>query len=768
MLEDNLLIVCPNPLKLNILKELSCTEKLFNIKFMTKEEFRDNYYFKIKTDQAIIYLMQKYAYDIDVCKVYLSNLYVIDEDKSYNSEKLKFLQNIKKELEDNNLLVYNPTFKDIIKKRKILVKGYYELEKYEEEMLSFSFEIPKSTINTPVMKCNTLEEEINYIAIEIRKLIKKGIPLNNIYLTNVQEDNYYLLRKIFLFYEIPINIDIKEKIYGTKPVQEYLKTNELNPNYPSINKKIVELINDLIELPDCKEKHLLLKDKLKKATISSKKYTPAIEIVNLYNYSFTDDDYVFVLGFNQDILPKTKTDISYIEDNIKDEVSLYKTSYLNKRNKQILIYLLSKIKHLYLSYKLSSSFTTYYKSFLIDELNLQELSLEEDTYTYSDIYNKIRLGTMLDQLNLYGERHNYIDKLLSTYKTTYLTYDNSYTEIDNDTYLKNLDYPLKLSYTKLNTYNECSFKYYLDNVLKLNIYEEQFPQFIGSMYHKILSLCQNPNFNLEEEYTKYLEKRDLSLKEQVLLVRIKKDLLELLSTIKKQQLLTGYDSYYFEKEVKVEVRKDIAVEFVGYIDKIMFYQKINDTYFSIIDYKSGTIDTSITPLKYGLHMQLPIYLYLINYGNIFENPIFTGIYYQNILFDYPSFSSKMAKELEERFYLNGYSTDDISILEKFDSTYEDSKLIKSLSYSDKGFGYYYQNKVISNDLMYNLIKFTKKEIQNKTDSIIKADFKINPKNYADKEDACKYCNYKDICYKKDTDTVYLEKVDDLSFLQEVL
>lgn len=768
MLEDNLLIVCPNTLKLNILKELSLTEKLLNIKFMTKEEFRDNYYFKIKTNEAIIYLMQKYAYDIDVCKVYLSNLYVIEDDKTYKSEKLQFLQNIKKELEVNNLLTYNPTFKDIIKKRKILVKGYYELEKYEEEMLSFSFEAPKCKVTSPVIRFDTLEEEINYTAIKIRNLIKKGISLNNIYLTNIAEDNYYLLRKIFSFYEIPLNIEIQEKIYGTKACQEYLETNELNPNYPSINKKIIDVINDLIEIPSSKEKSLLIKDKLKDVTLSSKKYSSAVEIVDLYNYSFTEDDYVFVLGFNQDILPKTKTDISYIEDNIKDEVALYKTPYLNKRNKDVLIYLLSKIKNLSLSYKLSSSFNTYYKSFLIDELHLEEITYTADSYTYSNIYNKLRLASMLDKLSLYNKKDPFLSKLLSTYETNYLSFDNSFTGIDNDTYLKHLDYPLKLSYTKLNTYNECSFKYYLDNVLKLNIYEEAFHQFIGSMYHKILSLCYNPNFNFEEEYAKYLEKRDLSLKEKVLLVRIKKELLELLSTISKQQLLTGYDSYYFEKEAKVEIRKDIAVEFVGYIDKIMFYQKVNDTYFSIIDYKSGSIDTSITPSKYGLHMQLPIYLYLINYGNVFDNPIFTGIYYQNILFDYPTFSNKVAKELEQRFYLNGYSTDDTSILARFDSTYEDSKLIRSLSYNEKGFSHYYQDKVISSDLMYDLLKFTKKEIDEKTESILKADFSINPKNYADKEDACRFCNYKDICYKKETDTIYLDKVEDLSFLQEVL
>lgn len=765
MLEDNLLIVCPNNLRLKILKELGLDEKILNIKFMSKEEFRDNYFFKIKRNEALIYLMQKYDYDISVCNVYLDNLYIIEDNKIYKSPKLNFLKDLKKELLENNLLVFNPNFKNFLATRKLLVKGYYDLDKYEEEMLSYKVEVPKCTLSIPVTKCQSLEEEINYVALEIRELLKKGVLPNNIYLYNVLEEDNYLLRKIFSFYEIPLNLDKKEKIYGTKAVQDFLKNNKLNDNFPKINKEIISVLNDLVEIPSCREKDILLKDKLQKKTLSTKQYVQAVSVVNSLDNLFSDDDYVFVLGFNQDVLPKTFNDIEFIEDNIKDEVSLYKTAYLNEREKLTLIYLLSKIKNLYLSYKLTSSFNTFYKSFLIDELKLEEKSPRKDTYTYSNIYNKIRLCTMLDNYALYGKKDSFLDKLVANYDIAYASYDNAFTGINTDTYLKHLDYPLKLSYTKLNTYNECSFKYYLDNVLKLNSYTEAFYQFIGNMYHKILSLYRNYNFDLEKEYLSYLEKRDLSLKEKVLLVRIKKDLIDLIDIIKKQEQLTGYDSYYFEQEVKVALRKDIAVEFVGYIDKIMFYQKVDDAYFSIVDYKSGSIDTSISPLKYGLHMQLPIYLYLIHYGNIFSNPIFTGIYYQNILFDYPTFSKKLDKEVKERYYLNGYSTDDISVLKDFDFTYQKSELIKSLSYDEKGFGYYYRSKVISNELMYNLLKFTEKEINEKTNDILQAKFPINPKNYADKEDACKYCKYIDICFKKDKDTVFLEKVDDLSFLE---
>ena len=116
------------------------------------------------------------------------------------------------------------------------------------------------------------------------------------------------------------------------------------------------------------------------------------------------------------------------------------------------------------------------------------------------------------------------------------------------------------------------------------------------------------------------------------LIRIKKDLLKLIETLKNQQLLTGYDEALYEKKIDIELDKKVSVIFTGTIDKIMYYKKIEDTYFTLVDYKTGFIDTHIEPMKYGLHMQLPVYLYLIHYSKVFANPIFTGIYYQNIIF----------------------------------------------------------------------------------------------------------------------------------------
>lgn len=760
----NKIIICPNQEKIKILEELSTKKELLNIKFMTKEEFINNYYFSYD-DNTIYYLMSKYNLHIDIAKLYLKYLYVIEDNKKYQNKKLVFLQDIKKDLINNNLLSFNKAFKNSIKNYDIEIKNYYNLEKYEEELFNSINNYSLTKVSKDIYEFNTIEEETNFVALKIIELLKQNIDINKIYICNLSNDYYYIIEKIFSYYNIPINIDKKNTIYSTKVVKDYLETNELDledNTKSSINKKIINVLKDLNNLDtNSKEYETILIDKLKNTYLNNTKLSNAINIKDLYKEEFNNDEYIFILGFNNDFL-NLKNDTDYITDNEKDEVNLYKTNYLNKRSKNTLSYLLSNIKNLTISYSYNSPFKTYYKSSLIEDYDLKVINNDIDNYNYSNIYNKLRLGEFLDNYYIYGEKNNSINILNNTYKIPYRDYSNNFTGINNNTYLKNLPYPLNLSYTSLNTYNECHFKYYIRYVLRLEPYEDKFSTFIGSMYHEILTLYKDNNFDFEEVYKKYIEERDLSLKEKLLLIKIKEDLILLIEKLKEQQKLTNYNEELYEKKLTVPLDKEVAVNIIGYIDKIMYYKEIEDMYFSIIDYKTGTIDTHIEPMKYGLHMQLPVYLYLIHYSKAFTSPIFTGIYYQNILFNYPKYSNTLEKDEETKYYLQGYSTSNIDILSRFDKTYEDSKLIKSMKYKDDKFGAY--SKVIDDEEIIDLVKYTKNIINDNVDDIIKGEFTINPKIYNNKNISCEYCNFKDVCYKKDDDNIYLDKVEDLSFI----
>ena len=183
----NKIVICPNEEKLNILEKLEKNRNLHNIKFMTIKEFIDNYYFSY-TEEALFYLMKKYNYNIDAAKVYLKNLYFIDINKDYKNKKLLFLRNLKIELLENNLLIVNNIFKEYIKDKEIEVKNYYDLDKYIEKDLKYTTEISTYSLNIKAHEFNSIEREVEYICVEIRKLLDRGIDINNIFLTNVSDE----------------------------------------------------------------------------------------------------------------------------------------------------------------------------------------------------------------------------------------------------------------------------------------------------------------------------------------------------------------------------------------------------------------------------------------------------------------------------------------------------------------------------------------------------------------------------------------------------
>ena len=134
--------------------------------------------------------------------------------------------------------------------------------------------------------------------------------------------------------------------------------------------------------------------------------------------------------------------------------------------------------------------------------------------------------------------------------------------------------------------------------------EDKFGAYIGSLYHEILSLMNNSDFDFEKEYNKYLKNRELTSKEKILLVRIKKNLIDLLEKEREYSKIIGYKDNFYENKFSVG---DSNI-FEGYIDRIMYLENN----YAILDYKTGNPDTDIKLTKYGLNMQLPSYLYLVN------------------------------------------------------------------------------------------------------------------------------------------------------------
>ena len=783
-LKDNLLIIVPSKVKEDLLHTLSTMKQHYILKIMTFEELKKEFYFQYDID-CYAYLMQKYHYKMDVCEVFLKNMYYI-EDKKYNSITLTKLKQLKDEVHEQHLLITNDYFPNYLKQVDVLVYGLdvtnkfidYTIKKIENitnvhiinETLT-----PKKDI--AVYEFPTISEEVEFVAISILNLVDKNIPWSNIKLTNVTEEYYDDLQRIFTYYNIPLCLPNNTSIYSCLYVKKFLEyfdqTKDLSQAityiydcYP-LEEKLYDIILDIAnKINQATDNYLLQREILvnlcQKKPMWSNEYIEQVEIIDINNCYLTDNEYLFVLGTNQNSFPKIYKDEGYISDKDATECLMDTTINKNEQAKQAAIKLIYRSKNIVLTYKLATPFDEYYPSFLLNSLTTKIISSPSlpNRLSYSNLANKLTLARALDNLHNNGIKDSNLTLLTNTYPNLpYLSYRHQFTDLTLEqinTYKNNLT----LSYTSINTYQLCAFRYYLQYILQLNPFTDTFITFIGRLYHDILSKCYNPEFNFDKAFNEYLENRILSNKEKLLLIKIKDELKATINILRHQLNYTKFTKGLYEQKLTMDIYKDPKVQLTGTIDKIL----LNNNQAIIIDYKTGAVEVKLERLIHGLNMQLPLYLYLLKNNNIIDNITPVGFYYQKVLNNTPykqPHKSLLEIKAEQLKWL-GYSIDKEEILQEIDSSYQNSQLIKGLKLTTKGF--YAYSKILSSSQIDKVLELTKAKIYNCTDNIIDGKFMINPKKINNVNISCTYCPFGDVCHHNIDDIVELTEHNTLDFL----
>ena len=654
-IKNNTLLIIPSHLKDDILLQLSSNNILKNIKLMTMDEFIKNYLFDYDK-KAIYYIVNKYNVKVDIALVYLKSIYYIGNE-DYSNSKLNFLKGLKQELLDNNLLIINPLFKNRLTSKHILVCGFPRLKKFELKIIEELRSITDVTI-LPIKKqedyihtiyqAKDIEEEVTFVAEKICELLEQGVPAKDIYLANISGDYKSTIKRIFSFFHIPIDLHEDNFLYSVKMGQFFLdnldiditKTLDLlketfNLNDETINyqyNQILSICNSYNFIEDYKEiKELLIYD-LKRTKCTNKMVDKGIQVIDAQQYRNLENAYVFLLGFSQGIFPVTEKDEEYLNDNIKECLGLENTVEKNNNHLESAINFIKTTKNLIITYPLYSG-TPLEISNLNELLQYPVINEIKLTCGYSNLYNELLLGKRLDNYMKYGVISNDLYILKETYPNNqYLTYDNKYNLIEKNRIRQYKNNHLTLSYSSVDSYFHCAFRFYLSNILKLNIYEENFMNYIGSLFHYVLAEIYNNEFDFELTWSKFLESnsKDLSYKELFFLKKLKKDLLLIIEIIKKQAEYSNYSNYLLEEKMTIDKSVDnLKIDFVGIIDKIFYQERNQKKEVAIIDYKTGNPSLDLTKVPYGMNMQLPIYLYLLN--RKWTDADVVGFYLQKII-----------------------------------------------------------------------------------------------------------------------------------------
>ena len=718
-------------LKLNILKP---------VKLMTPTEFIKKLYFTYD-ESAILYIMKKYNIKYDIAKMYLENIYYV-EDTLYDIEKLDFLVNLKKELISNSLLIYNKLFQEYVKNVDIILYDIRPNNYLLKALSNLKYKEVKRNYNNyshEIIKFHKINEEVEYVAYNIASLIDSGISPSKIYLTNVDKSYYNTINRIFPLFNLKVNLNNQVNLVSFPLVREFLKLissftikeslDKLNQKDPIYN-ELVKVINKYLIYDDIN----LIIHKIKTSTIPETSYDGAINIIDYLDHISDDTEYIFFLGFNDGQVPISYKDTEYITDSIKKYLNLEDTRVLNKYLRIDIIKNLSDIKNLTITYKEKDDKKTYYKSTLSDYFKEVPANINKEI-SYSKKLNQIKLASCYDEYIKYGYKSKDFAYLLNNYSINYFSYNNKYTHIKRD-----LD-KLKLSYSKIQNYNKCAFKYYLTDILKLDIYEENFSTVIGSMVHFVLEQClSNNETDIDKYVTIFIGDKTFTKKENFFLEKYKECIRELLNEIKLEKEYTIFKDAMYEKKIEIDYGNNIS--FIGIIDKVLYYQDDDTTYVALIDYKTGADQITLKYLKYGLNIQLPIYLYLSSKLNL-KNIVYSGFYLQKF------------NITEKDYRLIGYSNSDASVLERFDREYYNSKIIKGMKTKNDG-SFYKSAKVLSNDEIKEITDITESQIKNVIENIQNNNFDINPKISEGKNISCTYCKFKDICFVTKLDEVTIE------------
>ncbi len=779
-------IICENDIKNQILRDV---KGFVDYTFIDSTALLKGLTFDISKEGVLAY-SKEFSIKPEIVKEYFKYIqYVSLFDRVGNNPKIKKLKDIYNYLLDNNFLIFDDSFKSYLSKKHICFVGY---DKDDKDILflmdllkknNIAFEVADSNTSKEnkihnVYSFKTLLDESRYLFNEIKKLLDSGVNIKNIKICNYNDDYYHTFYRLSSFYNIPINFDSEKNILQTaiakKLLQELL--NEENKTIDDVMKKlnpdnvfykrIMNIVNSY-KMYHYSPKDLIdvFKMELKNIKYESIRYDNGITLTNLYSPNFNSYDHVFVIGFNQNILPRIFVDNSYLSDDILKAMGLNTSEDLTRLDNRIISHNLNLDAKYHLSYKLQSPFASYLPSEFIRDNGYNEVE-GEAMPGINEAEDNIIYAESLDNYYRFATKDSYYN---NTYDISYNSYDNSFNGLNTDTVSHILPEIIKLSYSTMDIYAECPFQYLISKVLYLDEFEHTQNTLCGTYAHKVLELYYT-NKSLD-----YKDLKALAIDE--IIKDKKKEISKGNTTISpsltpKEEFFYSVMDYFIKDTIEfnklheekahitsvlTEYKENISLDnghliFTGSIDKVLMKEKNGKTYVAIVDYKTGNKEPSLDYIDYGFNMQLPSYAYMVAHDKKkFNDPEILGLYLERI-----------GPSSKEEYALRGYTniTDDLwRELDDLDSG-STSEYIMGLKTNKDG-SLRKCNKLISNDEILKLEQIVEENLLSFYNSIRNGDFSIAPKfDKGGNNISCNYCKHKNICRVKNERVDLVKEVEE--------
>ena len=212
----------------------------------------------------------------------------------------------------------------------------------------------------------------------------------------------------------------------------------------------------------------------------------------------------------------------------------------------------------------------------------------------------------------------------------------------------------------------------------------------------------------------------------------------------------------FYPPIEFEIDGEKKVSITGKIDRIDVAEipsgDDRGKYIRIIDYKSSIKNLDVNKIINGLQLQLITYIDAVCYNEAVDkamelpiNP--AGVLYFNLI--EPVIKNRcideevMLKKIKEAYRMQGFVVSNLNIPSMMDNNFDPAGKSEYLKYNSKGANG--KDIMIDKDNFANLQKYTKKVLKDISKNILKGNIDIRPVSLNGKNIPCQYCQYKSIC-----------------------
>lgn len=573
-----------------------------------------------------------------------------------------------------------------------------------------------------VNQFNYYLEEIEAVIEQIAALVATGTSFEQIHLF-APSNYHHLIGQVAALYTLPVNNQNDLPLlshHDGRRVFELLKNNQpldLETIEPLLVEPIVSIINKYAKY-DLQKYWDQIEADFQQETITINK-TSGLIIKSRIDSKFTSEnlnnDYFFMLGNYQDGLVSYSLDTNIIGDEYRTK--LWTTNQSKQCEDSLLYNILNHGQNVWVSTagKLLDAHVSLANNLSGSEVvHHQPVSISQ----FSKPGNQLRFARanyIKETFNVEtGVFHDLAPYCQVTYK------DNKYTPIT-----KTYDH-LKLSYTSINDFYKCSYRFYLNHILRIkNGKFDNRKVLIGNIVHYVLENIDNiadlSRANIRVIIDNYITDQAISVAptDYIYFDKLSTYLEAVCVYMQREEQDSGFDSIERERKFEMEINPNVSL--VGNIDKLYSKVEGDNLLIEIYDYKTGNINMDLSEIDYGLNMQNLIYYLLIKdyYQHEAGEEILRGTYQQQIkpkiLFD--------DEDILDTMKITGHSQ------LKHDHIFKRKEDIHS------------------QDEFSALTAQVLDKVVAATDDILANKYPINPKIIKGKNKSCSYCPYQSICNK---------------------